>query len=163
MVSNMWDFSELSIDPQRGEPDLSKSGRTNFIYEGYLKIPLDFLSKDEALTIINVLLNKGSSIEQNQADTREHPIRGDSVFQSELDKVESNEFQVSKTKLRACSFCQKRHIFGSLNCEAFGKKCQHCGFINHSMDACWFLHPELKRLRYCRKPRGMLKSNIRLR
>ena len=67
----------VSIDPQRGEPDLSKSGQTNFIYEGYLKIPLDFLSKDEALTIINVLLNKVSSIEQNQADTREHPIRGD--------------------------------------------------------------------------------------
>ena len=153
----------VSLDPQRGEPDLSKSGQTNFIYEGYLKIPLDFLSKDEALTIINVLLNKVSSIEQNQADTREHPIRGDSVFQSELDKLKSNEFKVSKTKLRACSFCQKRHIFGSMNCEAYGRRCQHCGFKNHSSKACWFLHPELKRVRYFRKPHGMLRSNNGLR
>ena len=171
MVSNMLgNLSQTSTNrtihkqnSQRGEPDLSKLRQKNFISEEYLKIPLDLLSKDEALQIINVLLNKVNSFEQNLADTREHPIRGDSVFHSDLDKVRSREFKVSKTKLRACSFCQKRHIFGSLNCEAFGKKCQHCGFINHSMDACWFLHPELKRLRYCRKPRGMLKSNIRLR
>ena len=131
----------VNVAPQRGKPDLLNSIQTNFISEEYLKIPLDFLSKDEALQIINILLNKVSSIEQNQEDTREHPIKGNSAFQSDLDQVCSKEIKVSKTKLRPCSFCQKRHILGSSNCEACGRRCQHCGFNNHSRNACWFLHP----------------------
>ena len=158
MVSNMLgNLSQTSTNrtihkqnSQRGEPDPVNTIQANFISEGYIKIPLDSLSKDEAVQIINILLNKVSSEKQHQENTREHFIRRDSTSQPQMDEVGLQDFNARRSKLRPCSFCQKRHIFGSMNCEAYGRRCQHCGFKNHSRNACWFLHPELKRLRYFR-------------
>ena len=153
----------VSLDPQRGEPDLLNSIQMNFISEGYLKIPLDLLSKDEAVQIINILLNKVSSKEQRQENTREDSIRKDSAFQPQMDEVGSQDFKVRRSKLHPCSYCQKRHIFGSLNCEAYGRNCQHCGRRNHIRDACWVLYPHLRRFKFFRKQRSVLRCNNSLR
>ena len=153
----------VSTDPQRGEPDPVNTIQANFISEGYIKIPLDSLSKDEAVQIINILLNKVSLKEQHQENTREHFIRRDSTSQPQMDEVGLQDFNARRSKLRPCSFCQKRHIFGSLNCEAYGRNCQYCGRRNHSRDACWFLYPHLRRFKFFRKPRSVFRCSNSLR
>ena len=148
---------------QREEPDLVNAMQTNLIFEGCLKIPLEYLSKEDAVEIIQILLKKLNSATRHEGEHIEGSSKGEGAFKRFQEKaaVESvRNFKGSITKLRACSFCQKRHIFGSFNCAAFGKTCLHCGKLNHLKEACWFLYPHLQRSRYYRKSRRW-KSDLR--
>ena len=123
----------VSLAPQRG-PDLLNLKQTNFVSEGFLNIPLELLSQDEASQIINILLNKVSSMRNREAEFTGTELTGQSTSlleatSSQEKKSVCEEMPKSshiKNKVCMCTYCRTKHILGYMNCSMYGRRCSHC-------------------------------------
>merc|ERR1712126_488518 len=62
-------------------------------------------------------------------------------------KSSQSKCEEKQRNLKTCGYCSQKHIFGSNNCSALGKRCGYCGKINHVEKACFNKNSRLCRYR----------------
>ena len=80
---------------QREEPDLVNAMQTNLIFEGCLNIPLEYLSKEDAVEIIQILLKKLNSATRHEGEHIEGSSKGEGAFK---------RFQEKESKIKSLHF-----------------------------------------------------------
>ena len=172
MVIRMCSDSEPSI--QRLKPDWSSScsqvlnnqdmlfnNSSQFLQNGFLKIPVEYLSRPLLIHIVEDLLihslgndmqmkSPSLTVEEPASDKSElvSVLTTDHLSVSKIDaryqKLEvSRESTIAGRKMKICRYCQKRHVWGKTLCSSYGKRCSHCNVLNQSEKACFWKHPEL--------------------
>ena len=160
MVS-MWNDISACLNPEAKEPD---EFQTNFIRNGMLQIPIEYLPNDLLLKMVNLILNHLKYSKEAQpkspgiisGSSIEDPNFEDSVSQTTRLEAQQLGFESGEipkkssgreNRIRMCSFCRKRHIIGYSYCPAYGRRCSNCGCLNHIKRACWHLYPEFSRFK----------------
>ena len=152
--------SEPSL--QRLKPDWSSScslsnnqdivfdNSSQFLQNGFLKIPVEYLSRPLLIHIVEDLLNHslGKDMQMKSPSlTVEEPASDKSELVSVLTtdhlsvskinarykKLEvSRESTIAGRKMKICRYCQKRHVWGKTLCSSYGKRCSHCNVLNQA-------------------------------
>ena len=150
----MSDGQNISCSQSRGaKPDTSFEN-SNFIANGFLKVPIKLLSRDLLINIVDLLLvhigeGKDSYTGSEKADdiTESQHRHSYNVLEAQSCGGIPTKSNYLKQNVRICSFCRTKHELGYHNCPAYGNRCQFCGRYNHDQRACWFKYPNFCRFK----------------
>ena len=157
---------------QRAQPPDTSFEYSKFIANGFLKVPVNMLSNELLINIVDMLLvhiekakdphmgldeaqscgeipTKSSSKVVKAQSSGEIPTKSccNVIGAQSCGEIPKKSHVYKENRIRMCSFCRKRHELGFSYCPAYGNRCEFCGKYNHDQRACWLKYPNFCRFR----------------